>query len=77
MLSALIPAVDGWSQPYQPFTDQTFSGSTPAGDYAIVSGGQDKIVNTTPILGGTTKFDCDIIYSNSSFVAYPDGLQTQ
>jgi general secretion pathway protein G len=73
----VVPELDGWSQPFQAFTDSTFSGTPPAGDYALVSGGSDKTVNTTPVLGGTTKFDCDIIYSNSAFLAYPEGLQTQ
>jgi hypothetical protein len=27
--------------------------------------------------GPTTNFDCDIIYSNGTFVQYPEGVQQQ
>jgi general secretion pathway protein G len=45
--------------------------------YMIRSYGRDGIPDTTPVGGGTNKFDCDIIFMNGQFVQYPDGLQSQ
>lgn len=72
-----VPTTDGWSNTFQCFTDQTWGSATPATRYAIISGGRDGALAATPVLGPTTNFDCDIIYSGGVFVAYPEGVQSQ
>jgi general secretion pathway protein G len=68
-----MPLVDGWGHKYA-------TGTGCGGHcYAIESFGKDG-VNETETQGEaivTTKFDCDIIYSDGSFVKYPEGVQTQ
>jgi type II secretion system protein G len=65
-----LPKKDGWDTDYQFGTDA--EGSI----YGIQSAGKDKTF-TTPAAGPTTDFDCDIVYSNGSFVTYPEGMQKQ
>ena len=72
-----MPEDDGWNNPFQGFTGEAFSTGPPSNDYALVSAGRDKILSSTTSLGGTKAFDCDIIFSNGTFVAYPDGVQMQ
>ena len=67
----LAPAKDGWG-------GQLFYGSDAAGagsDYTIMTYGKDKKVSPAS-KGGTNDFDCDIIYQNGVFTAYPEGVQT-
>ncbi|MCU1230880.1 MAG: hypothetical protein JWO97_3764, partial [Acidobacteria bacterium] len=49
--------------------------------YAIFSGGKDGTITVTSSgvqqVKSTTNFDCDIIYSNGSFISYPEGVQQQ
>jgi type II secretion system protein G len=71
-----MPRVDGWNNDFVGVTDQTFGGAQQAQQYGIVSGGRDGIVETNPQLGATNDVDCDIIFSNGVFLAYPEGLQT-
>jgi type II secretion system protein G len=71
-----IPTQDGWNVDFICLTDQAFGGGQQAQRYAIISGGRDGVVATNPVMGPTSDFDCDIIYSNGTFLAYPDGLQT-
>ena len=76
-----FPQKDGWGTNWQFATDQPWGqSSTPAQVYAIVSYGKnaasDSIVNGGAG-GATTNFDCDIIYSNGTFVQYPEGIQQQ
>ena len=66
-----LPQKDGWETPYVFKTDSV------VGDvYMIQSYGKDKTVDTI-VGGGTTSFDMDIVYSNGSFVQYPEGIQSQ
>ena len=65
-----IPRVDGWGRAYNIFLDQPMGG-TNAQKYVIVSSGQDGIFETNPTPGPITNFDCDIVFSNGSFVSYP------
>ncbi|HEX8618231.1 MAG TPA: prepilin-type N-terminal cleavage/methylation domain-containing protein [Thermoanaerobaculia bacterium] len=69
-----IPVYDGWGSKFM-------VGLTPQ-SYAFKSYGADKTDNT----GSTTSttqpittavFDCDIIFSEGTFVMYPEGVQTQ
>jgi type II secretion system protein G len=70
-----VPVYDGWSNPLQVGTNT--SGSS----YAIRSYGADKAVDATTTSATaaitTQNFDCDIIYSEGSFVQYPEGVQSQ
>jgi len=62
-----LPENDGWGNPY------TFIVSTPGTDYVIWSTGKDGI--RTVYLGPTADFNCDIIFLNGNFIAYPAGAQ--
>jgi type II secretion system protein G len=64
-----MPEKDGWSNGF------IFGGTK--NEYGIESMGKDGIdAGPTYTPGPTNAFDCDIVYSNGSFVAYPEGLQT-
>lgn len=74
-----FPQRDGWGNPWGFASDQAIGNSTKATNYAILSGGRDgQVVGAGGTLseGPTTNFDCDMVYSGGSFVAYPDGVQT-
>ena len=71
-----LPAKDGWGTPYAFAADQVFAASTAAQVYMIISYGKDGQPSSYNG-GATTAFDCDIVYSNGSFVQYPEGVQTQ
>jgi type II secretion system protein G len=70
-----LPLYDGWSNTIH------VGWSTSGGSYAIESYGADKTAdNTNTSATGsvtTQNFDCDIIYSDGSFVKYPEGVQSQ
>jgi general secretion pathway protein G len=67
-----LPQKDGWSRDYD------FAKSTDGQQYAIRSKGKDgTATGTSYTVGETTNFDCDIVYSNGSFVVFPGGVQTQ
>jgi general secretion pathway protein G len=73
-----FPDKDGWGNPWGFYADQAWGTGTAAQVYAIVSGGKDGAINiSSDNAGATTNFDCDIIYSNGTFVTYPEGVQTQ
>ena len=66
-----LPMVDGWAHPLQV--------SIRPDSYVIVSGGKDK---TTEAIdpwsyetGATSSFVDDIVFSNGSFIRWPDGAQ--
>src|SRR5512145_3070937 len=62
------PTLDGWAGDLQY--------DSPLGtDYTIMSYGKDK-KNSSQKSGVTNDFDCDIIYQNGTFTAYPEGVQT-
>lgn len=71
-----VPVYDGWSNTIM--VGQNTSGSS----YSIQSYGADKTVDATNATTAssaitTQNFDCDIIYSDGSFVKYPEGVQSQ
>jgi general secretion pathway protein G len=72
-----FPIKDGWGNPWNVYVDQPWGNSVAAQVYAIVSGGKDGSFATTEPGGATTGFDCDIVYSNGTFLQYPEGVQTQ
>jgi general secretion pathway protein G len=71
-----MPKVDGWGHPLEAYSNLSWGNVTPASAYALISPGRDGRFAPTPTTGGTTNFDCDIVYSNGSFVAYPEGANT-
>lgn len=69
-----VPTVDPWNNGYVTFLERSLEDPMPAQKYAIVSGGKDGILDTTSLPGPITNYDCDIVYSNGTFLSYPDGL---
>ena len=73
-----FPIKDGWGNPWGVYIDQAWGGTVAAQVYAIISGGKDgKSTPSAEQGGATTAFDCDIVYSNGTFLQYPEGVQTQ
>ena len=66
---------DGWDTSYE------FRSESTGASYAIISYGKNKSsevgTGTSITGGGTTDFDNDIVYSNGSFIQYPQGIQVQ
>jgi len=60
----VMPEHDGWGNP--------FHLAASSQEYIIRSSGKDGLFDH--ILGATTSFDCDIVYSNGSFFEYPEGV---
>ena len=67
----LAPTKDGWGGLYLYGSDTTGAGS----DYTISCYGKDK-KQSSASAGATSDFDCDIIFQNGTFTAYPEGVQT-
>ena len=72
-----LPLNDGWSRPYQFGMDKAVGAANAAQIYAIRSTGKEGTAASTINVGPTSNFDCDIVYSNGSFIQYPEGIQTQ
>jgi prepilin-type N-terminal cleavage/methylation domain-containing protein len=72
-----MPRVDGWLRPFAFGADAAVAaGSGQATTYGIRSSGRDgSYSGATYTAGATTDYDCDIVYSNGAFVAYPEGVQ--
>ena len=75
----VVPTRDGWGHQfeYECLTDETGKCT----GYVILSGGKNghpddsmRELAAHP-RGATTNFDCDIVYSNGTFVEYPEGVQ--
>ena len=67
------PPADGWRYDFRVDSQSRF--------YSLGSAGRDKVWETdlsaTSYNRGTTSsLDCDIIYSNGTFISYPEGVQT-
>ena len=66
-----LPQKDGWGDVYG-------FGTTSNGQvYGIRSAGKDNSFQSSITVGGTQAFDCDIVYSNGSFIQFPEGIQAQ
>jgi len=63
------PRSDGWGRFMSYATDAT------SNNYAIRSLGRDNSVGGTVNCGTTTNFNDDIIYSDGTFVQWPEGTQ--
>ena len=74
-----LPQNDGWTRPFGFSMDKAIGVANAAQAYAIRSAGKDGSFQaaTYTIGTGTTIFDCDIVYTNGSFVQWPEGMQTQ
>lgn len=72
-----MPRNDGWLRPLAFGADAPVaSASGQATSYAIRSAGRDgSYSGSTYTPGATTDYDCDIVYSNGTFVAWPEGVQ--
>jgi prepilin-type N-terminal cleavage/methylation domain-containing protein len=66
-----LPQKDGWGQPFEFATDETW-GTQKAQSYGVRSSGRDKHFDSaTYTPGNFDNFDCDLVYANGSFVTYP------
>ena len=66
----VLPPKDGWNTPWEYRIGLQ--------SYAVISYGKDATSSGNySTCGPTTNFDCDIVYSEGSFLIYPDGVQTQ
>ena len=68
-----VPRSDGWRSPFRARAESRF--------YTLGSAARDKVfeaaLNDNVYNGRTTcVMDCDIVYSNGSFMSYPEGIQT-
>jgi general secretion pathway protein G len=72
----VLPWNDGWNHQFQTWSNQAWNSTAPAQQYAIISAGRDGQFATSETLGALQNFDCDIIFSNGSFLAYPEGAQS-
>lgn len=75
-----LPAKDGWSNNFEYYIDATAlpvdiaTGGVAANAYVIRSAGRDGTF-VDPVGGATTDFRCDIVYTNGTFVQFPEGVQ--
>ena len=63
------PKIDGWG------TFLRYGSDAPGNNYAIRSFGRDKAADGSTVCGTTTNFNNDIVYSNGTFVQWPEGTQ--
>ena len=72
-----MPRADGWMRPFAFGADAPLGGgSAQATSYGIRSAGRDgSFSGNTYVNGATSDYDCDIVYSNGTFVQYPEGVQ--
>ena len=61
-----LPRTDGWDNPFLFQSTET--------EYSIRAIGSDYRLDAKLVPGPTTDFARDIVYSNGTFVAYPEGL---
>ena len=67
-----VPSLDAWNKEFK------YGVATSGESYSLASAGKDKTfqsVTSGPL--ATTDFDCDIVFSDGNFVAYPEGVQQQ
>ncbi len=69
MVLSTLPDLDGWSR------DILYQSSTSGSAYTVRSYGKDSFYSSASS-GRTSNFDCDIVYLNGGFVAWPEGIQT-
>lgn len=62
---------DAWGHGYEFAVDQPIGSANTASIYAIRASGKDGVFESSYTPGVTTSFDCDIVYSNGSFIVRP------
>jgi type II secretion system protein G len=72
-----FPGNDGWGNQYKMYADQAWAASTAAQQYGVQSYGKDGKADGSTTPGATTSFDCDILFTNGTFLCYPEGVQQQ
>lgn len=70
-----VPLKDGWSNRLLSFSDQAMGNASNGNKYALVSTGRDGVSESSFTPGAFSSFDCDIVYANGAFLAYPEGVQ--
>src|SRR5690349_18930649 len=70
-----FPQKDGWGTAFSFYADQSWGGAA-AQQYGVQSFGKDGADSGT-VVGATTNFDCDIVFTNGTFITYPEGVQQQ
>lgn len=68
-----FPKEDGWGRAFEFATNPTTAADPRGSVHAIRSAGRDGVFEATYVEGGTTNFDCDIVYANSGFIVFPEG----
>ena len=68
-----VPPTDGWRTGFLVRSESRF--------YTLASGGRDTVFEAgldavSYDRAPTTVMDCDIVYSNGTFISYPEGVQT-
>ena len=68
-----VPRADGWRTSFNKISESRF--------YTLGSAARDRVFENNlawdDYNGRTTQsMDCDIVYSNGSFMSYPEGIQT-
>lgn len=81
----LLPEHDGWANPFKFYADQPWNDAKAAANYIVWSsakngdsagaGGWDATASSSG--GATTNYNDDILFSNGTFIQYPEGVQTQ
>ncbi|HEX7830195.1 MAG TPA: prepilin-type N-terminal cleavage/methylation domain-containing protein, partial [Thermoanaerobaculia bacterium] len=67
-----VPVYDGWST--------VFNVGVSTSSYSILSAGANRVFEqsgNTNTPGTTNDFDCDILFSEGTFMVYPEGVQSQ
>jgi type II secretion system protein G len=68
-----VPPTDGWRTGFLVRSESRFYTLGSAGRDTVFEGGLDSnLYDRAP----TSVMDCDIIYSNGTFISYPEGVQT-
>ena len=73
----VMPQYDGWNRLLNYATDVPIGDDNLANVYGIRSAGRDGVFDPNYVPGGTTNFDCDIVYMNGTFICYPEATQQQ
>jgi hypothetical protein len=74
-----MPREDGWGNPFDFRIDTPVGNGLAAQRYEIRSNGHDGVREGHPYAAGTAtdNYDCDIVYSNGTFIQYPRAVQQQ
>ena len=68
-----VPRQDGWREAFWARSESRFYTMASAGRDKVLEGGLDAAIYNGRV---TQVMDCDIVYSNGSFMSYPEGVQT-